>query len=301
MHCHIGIHINTDQKETLAYIAKGIYDLVNSSIVLPFNLSVSNCYEDILLTHSYYESAEKMLKYAFLIGYKNIFTNATLSNYERNDYIVSTEDIRKIEAKLRSFKISDLKAIIMELSNQMRNGHSIDSIFSSLSRISNIIIVYLQDPANNYSAEKTESLKKDLGLTKNIDEYIDMLFDIIDDFSQTHKVEDNSFYDALIEEITEYIDCNLQNDISLSSLAVNFNLSQGHLSKLFKKHTGYSFSKYIIDKKMERAAVLIKQGNYKIKEISESLGYFKLSYFSKVFKEKYGVTPVEFKRRNTWM
>jgi YesN/AraC family two-component response regulator len=297
----IVILLNTDQKETLTLISNGLYNLIDSSIKLPFNLALSKSYEDILLTHNYYESAEKMLRYSFLLGYKNIFTDEILSNHERNDYIISTETMQKIEAKLRSAKIDDLKNMITELSNKMRSGYSIGSVLNSLNRISNIITVYLQDSAINFPAEKIESLKKYLYLAKNIDDYINAIFDILDDFSQTNKADDNYFYDALIKEITEYIECNLQNDLSLSSLASNFNLSQGHLSKLFKKHTGYSFSKYVIDKKMEKAAILIMRENYKIKEISESLGYFKMSYFSKVFKEKYGVTPVEFRKKNTWM
>lgn len=57
-----------------------------------------------------------------------------------------------------------------------------------------------------------------------------------------------------------------------------------------------NLSAYITDVKMEKAAELLSGTDRWVHEIMESVGYQKSQYFSKIFKEKYGVTPNEYRR-----
>ncbi|MBR2181136.1 MAG: helix-turn-helix transcriptional regulator [Oscillospiraceae bacterium] len=71
--------------------------------------------------------------------------------------------------------------------------------------------------------------------------------------------------------------------------------SKSHLKALFKKNTGYSIMDYYTHLKLERAKILINEGNLSISDIAELLGYSSIHYFSRVFKAKTGITPTEFK------
>ena len=58
-----------------------------------------------------------------------------------------------------------------------------------------------------------------------------------------------------------------------------------------------TFSAYLVNVRMEKAAQLLQTTNYRVYEVAEMIGYSNLSYFSKQFKEKYGITPFDYRNQ----
>ena len=98
------------------------------------------------------------------------------------------------------------------------------------------------------------------------------------------------------EEIEAYIRENYANDLSLDSLAEQFRISKTYVNRLLKNHTGKSFLETLTDIRMAKAKSLIQEGEYKVYEIAEMVGYRDFSYFIRVFKKKYGTTPNNYKK-----
>lgn len=67
------------------------------------------------------------------------------------------------------------------------------------------------------------------------------------------------------------------------------------LSKLIKKHTKMTFKELLQERKLSRAIELIKSTNYSVVEIIDIVGYENPTYFYKIFKEKFKMTPREYK------
>lgn len=82
--------------------------------------------------------------------------------------------------------------------------------------------------------------------------------------------------------------------MTLQNTAAVFSISSNYLSQLFKKHTEIGFNEYIAQRKIEEAKKLLKQGDLKIYEIADRLGFENAFYFSRVFKKVAGVSPSEF-------
>ena len=61
--------------------------------------------------------------------------------------------------------------------------------------------------------------------------------------------------------------------------------------KLFKKETGYSIIEFKINCQLEEACNLLKITNMQISDIAMEAGFNNVSYFSKIFKKKYQLTP----------
>ena len=68
------------------------------------------------------------------------------------------------------------------------------------------------------------------------------------------------------------------------------------VSRMFKQMMGKGYAEYIKQQKLDRAVRLMGEG-YSVKEIAEQLGYSSSQYFIKVFKEAYGITPHQFKKK----
>lgn len=101
----------------------------------------------------------------------------------------------------------------------------------------------------------------------------------------------------LKEKILRIIDENLETCISLDYLADELHMRPDAVSRMFKQMIGKGYAEYIKEQKLSRAVKLMGEG-YSIKEIAEQLGYSSSQYFIKVFKEAYGITPHQFKKKN---
>ena len=101
--------------------------------------------------------------------------------------------------------------------------------------------------------------------------------------------------DSLIRKICIYIFDQIDTDPSLTSVAEHFQLNKNYLSQLFKQKTGENFLDFLTRAKMERAKILIREGNYKNYEISALLGYNEVDYFTRLFKNHTGYTPSEYR------
>ena len=102
---------------------------------------------------------------------------------------------------------------------------------------------------------------------------------------------DRLITDSIIKALTEKI----YGTTTLDEVCAGVLFSKSHLKALFKKNTGYSIMDYYTHLKLERAKILINEGNLSISDIAELLGYSSIHYFSRVFKAKTGMTPTEFK------
>lgn len=73
--------------------------------------------------------------------------------------------------------------------------------------------------------------------------------------------------------------------------------SRSHLSRLMKQHFDMTIHEYILKTRLESAYNSLILSDIKPELISESLGYESFSHFSKIFKEKYGMTPAEVRKK----
>lgn len=103
--------------------------------------------------------------------------------------------------------------------------------------------------------------------------------------------------DPRINALTEYILAHLDEDLSCSQLAAMVGLSESSLRRLFKKHTGKSPVDYITDSRLTVAARRLLVSNEHIAQIAYSVGIGDANYFSRLFRENFGVSPQEYRRR----
>ncbi|MGL4571177.1 MAG: response regulator [Clostridium sp.] len=115
--------------------------------------------------------------------------------------------------------------------------------------------------------------------------------------SQTENVED--VIKSPIENALSYIDCHVEDNINLDSIAAICNLSPCYFSKLFKKEVGVNFKTYINDKKIEKAKEVLKSTDTPILNIALDLGFDDCGYFIRVFKKVLGVTPKKYREINS--
>ena len=93
-----------------------------------------------------------------------------------------------------------------------------------------------------------------------------------------------------------YLLAHAAEEIDLEALASELGMSYSRFRNLFRKHTGSSPRKYQLDIRMNRAMELLRESERNVSEIAEVLGFSSVYYFSRLFKQRTGKTPVEFRR-----
>lgn len=98
---------------------------------------------------------------------------------------------------------------------------------------------------------------------------------------------------TLSDRVVQYIDAHPES-VTLKELAAQFSYHPNYISSLIHAETGKTFSALVLEKRMERALILLKRTTLSVEEISAMLGYGNQSNFYKAFKEYYGTTPREY-------
>lgn len=105
-------------------------------------------------------------------------------------------------------------------------------------------------------------------------------------------------YPPAVRKCLHYIHANLHVELSAAVLAAQCNLTPAYLSRLFASSVGCSLRAYVRDCRLRYAKEMLAESK-STSEIAYDLGFCSESYFIKCFREQYGVTPGEMRRRSS--
>lgn len=102
----------------------------------------------------------------------------------------------------------------------------------------------------------------------------------------------------IVKEALNYIHKYINEDLSLEKVAHEIHVSKNHLSTLFARCTGYNFSSYVNNAKIEKSKALLKNTNNSILNIAIECGFNSQSYFCSTFKKTTGITPTDYRMKS---
>jgi AraC family transcriptional regulator len=96
---------------------------------------------------------------------------------------------------------------------------------------------------------------------------------------------------AKLARAPEYIQDQLDTDLTVSGIAQAVDLSPYHFTRLFKESTGQSPHQYVIDARVRKAKELLTTGKFTISEAAFHLGFADQSHLTRHFKRVFGLPP----------
>jgi AraC-like DNA-binding protein len=124
--------------------------------------------------------------------------------------------------------------------------------------------------------------------------YLEILFTLFIRINRMNEIKKEKVPTIDFKIFLSYIDNNLKT-VTPSSVANYSGYNFPYFSKLFKKNVGMNLSEYINLKKLETAAKILIETDISIENIGYDVGFNHKSYFHRVFKRYYGVTPEEYR------
>ena len=101
----------------------------------------------------------------------------------------------------------------------------------------------------------------------------------------------------IITNIKNYIDEFFASDLSVSDIARVFNYHEKYLGKIFKKHINKSIHEYINNKRLNEAQKLLRNNSLPIVEIASQVGFNNVTYFNRLFKKKFNLSPTDYRNQ----
>lgn len=161
------------------------------------------------------------------------------------------------------------------------NGH-ITNLLAQFERIDAGVLNYIMQL--NQIVLETEPI--------SLSGYFSTLRDVCTLLCRNSNKEKGIQRNLLIEQIQQYILENYKNsNLGLSTISIQFRISEGYVSTLFKEHTQTNFTDYVESIRLTKACELLKESDHTIEEIALMVGYNSVHSFRRAFKRVYGETP----------
>ena len=102
----------------------------------------------------------------------------------------------------------------------------------------------------------------------------------------------------IVEQAVKYIRSHFSEDVTLNDVAKYCFVSREHLSRTFKKETGFGFNEYLNVYRLKKADLMLKNNSKnRISQIASSCGFNDSNYFSKLYKKMYNIAPTKAKMK----
>lgn len=278
-------------------------NLYNAVPEHPFNIYYSlevNSFQemerDLLYLHQH-------LHYSLVLGYKVRLSIQQIQTFEKNTEVLDINITGTIQNFLRTGAYDDFYAYLnhyKDITTVYPHPYSFMTWYSFSERyrfleeaFAAVKQFFLENSFTHPVLQTTcnSVLKANPGFS-NLCEY---LISCVKDYQKEnqHVLSDRS--EQIMNTVYKFIEEDLAG-ANLSSIARKMQMTDSHLSRVFKKNTGFNFSEYLSEKRLEKAVELLLDTKLKVADISEMVGYGTPTYFLARFKAKYGVSPSAYRK-----
>lgn len=291
-----GILLFTDEGKDTSYyreVADAIHILIEKEYHISCFLAVSDLIETPDDIGSVYQETEAYFEERFF--HKDIFVYPI----ESGDRIMNvdseniTRALNEIEEDIKFCDVFSLKKNVEIILDKCRNNEFQSYIYTRFICGNLIKILYHALPEDQDEiADKIEELY----MVNHFSEIEQSLSDLTDRVVRVLDSQQDS-PKHMITIIEKYIRDHYMDALSLDVLAEKVFLTPHYLSSIFSQEKGIGLNKYIKKVRMDKAEQLLTTTNMKIGDICEAVGYTNLSYFCKIFRNEYGVTPEKYREK----
>ncbi|MDR1108656.1 MAG: AraC family transcriptional regulator [Spirochaetaceae bacterium] len=104
-----------------------------------------------------------------------------------------------------------------------------------------------------------------------------------------------NYYQKIVEKAKYLMETNIYNAVNIPSISEQIGVSSSRLTEIFKTYTSMTPYQYYIHIKIHKAESLLEEGDMPVKEVAYRMGFEDQYYFSRLFKNKTGVAPSDWK------
>ena len=225
------------------------------------------------------------------------YTDYNASNFTTLSHDESRDVIKKLRFMLETHRYTEAADFLHETTIDFHKK-SIDPLALKPVLYHCISVIFLNTiPLKNNMV--FSSHYQNINRQLNVANTSDKVFTLIDKFCILYKEElKNTKTDTTnpsLRKVLDYIDQNYMQRLTLDKVSQQVYLNKIYISQLFTKHLGVNFVSYLESVRIYKAQELLITSEKSVTKIAEETGYASQSYFTKAFKKRVGMTPLQFR------
>jgi len=304
---HIIIISNTDYKNALQLEYENILNDLQAKLLQQLNFSSSITYSDIIKSKyeitKHYNSTLDNSNYSYIFAFQSIINQSRVSEYENQSAVY--DSMPKEKELVEAIKCGQIE-IAENIVNDILKNVSKQRIQNVMITVTHFIDIITQT-ITDVNKMKLQPLSVNINQIKNrlhrcecISDLEDEIINVLHETIGNMTIKLNDKHKLFVDTVKEIISNNYSDSsLYIQGIASMMKISSAHLSKIFKNVTNTKLSEYIIDFRLNQAAELIEKTNLSINNISFNVGIENTSYFYRIFKKKFGITPKEYAMKTT--
>lgn len=267
---------------------------------ISLSMSMSDTVSDLRRLTAVYNATASRLRYTFLFGARSFITSESVVELEE----VQFTDVRRMDLErslLRAIRQGDRKDYVRAVEELVvhYSALGIDSLLLALTVLTGRVRETLQEINERRLVPSSIDFDElsDLGRTSvTLDQFKTRLISILDEFVRAESTTSDPRHSVIVAHLLEAIQSSYTDvNLALKSLASDLGMSASYVGHIFKERVGESFADYLKSYRLDRAAALFERGtDLSVRDAMQEVGFDNESYFYRMFKTKFGVTPREY-------
>ncbi|NMO97020.1 AraC family transcriptional regulator [Paenibacillus lemnae] len=282
-------------QEVLSHIQQSTLSFLKLSISAAYS---KESYEPHRLS-SLYKEVREAAKHRMFKGPGCIIRAQDIAELQTKEYVFPADKERKMNDALMSGKTQDAKVLFAEIVDETEffPFHVVNLAISHLTMSVNQTLYAI------YKNNSLDSLNRACLATpssehfETIDEVKSVFFKLFDEIHHKLSIKRSTKQHELVRKVNDIIHKEFNDpNLSLNRISEELGLSPIHVSRVYKQHTLSAIVDVINQVRMEQAREQLEHTSHSVVDIAQKCGYTSSSYFHRIFKKNFGVTPADYRR-----
>ena len=264
-------------------------------------IGIGSFYESFEHVGKSYLESVNALDYRLIHGKACLITPA-MYNINFSEISYPTQDFELLYSALISRNMNTAVAIIQRLYHYAKSKHC--TLHAAKYICYDTFSILKKMPAF-VNIGYVNTLSQDLNITRltnfeTIDDFFSSLLNIVQNMTVSENAPNTASNNHIGQELVNYISTHcFSYDFHVAGMAEHFSISRQYLRKLFMDYTGMGISDYIMQLKLEKAMQLLRETDMTLQDIVVEIGNTDVSGFIRLFKQKTGMTPGQYRKNNS--
>lgn len=288
-----------DDKRELSILRNKFTDYLKINFSVDAIILQSVGFSKIIEVHKNYQRLEKLIDFLYFMPHVYFLNEEELKVKVSNLKETMDIDFESFSEALVSRKLGQIEIILknfiteaaeLNVSAEYLNGAVLKFVF--------LYNHFMRDILKESKNKNDTQLFKDINELYNVEDFYFWFIKLIETtFDELSRLEENPTK-TVVQLIEKVIMENLEENLSLEFIAEKVFLSPKYISRIFKEESGMNITQFMTECKLKKAAKLLVESNIPLEELIKQVGFSSSNYFIKKFKEKYSITPIQYRRNS---
>ncbi len=293
--------INRPAGEMENQLCDALHEYVASVGNLHLVSAISEETDDIARANERFRGVCRAMAYRFLLPERERFWEGEAAEWEQTAFVPSVHEKDALERAMKNGNEAEAAGILDALQKSMQGRmYALESIKGEIGAVQRILD-HMYDALISVSGRAQTEDSPALRATgaRDLSQAFMLLKDALHRFFELRAtlikpVVQNAMASGILAYIDDRVNAFDIDAVSLANVAAHFEKHPNYLSTSFPAWTGINFKEYVSGKRLDKAAQELRKPGAVVGAVANSLGYYNVSNFIRVFKERFHMTPGQY-------